>query len=119
MGGEKVSIEATDVETTKEIKVQGLEPNTAYKYYFAFREADDDIQTDVKCAEFTTTGYGDNVLTVVERKLDGFAVHVQVPAEVKERGNALRYSTSSLPMYNYSKIEPSQQELTIRPDCGR
>ena len=48
VGGEKVTIEATDVETTKEIKVQGLEPNTAYKYFFAFREADDDIQTDVK-----------------------------------------------------------------------
>ena len=105
VAGEKVTIEATDVATTKEIKVQGLEPNTGYKYFFAFREANNDIYDEVKCAEFTTTGYGDNVLTVVERKLDGFAVHVQVPAEVKERGNALRYSTSSLPMYNYSKIE--------------
>ena len=105
VAGEKVTIEATDVATTKEIKVQGLEPNTGYKYFFAFREANNDIYDEVKCAEFTTTGYGDNVLTVVERKLDGFAIHVQVPAEVKERGNALRYSTSSLPMYNYSKIE--------------
>ena len=105
VAGEKVTIEATDVATTKEIKLQGLEPNTGYKYFFAFRKADNDLYDEVKCAEFTTTGYGDNVLTVVERKLDGFAIHVQVPAEVKERGNALRYSTSSLPMYNYSKIE--------------
>lgn len=105
VAGEKVTIEATDVVTTKEIKLQGLEPNTTYKYYFAFREANNDFYGDVNCAEFTTTGYGDNVLTVVERKLDGFAIHVQVPEEVKERGNALRYSTSSLPMYNYSKIE--------------
>ncbi|MBR2429827.1 MAG: hypothetical protein IKB15_07655 [Alistipes sp.] len=105
VGGEKVTIEATDVATTKEIKIQGLEPNTSYNYYFAFRKANNDIYDEVKCAEFTTTGYGDNVLTVVERKLDGFAIHVQVPEEVKERGNALRYSTSSLPMYNYSKIE--------------
>lgn len=105
VAGEKVTIEAADVATTKEIKIQGLEPNTAYKYFFAFREANDDIYDEVKCAEFTTTSYGDQVLTVVERKLDGFAVHIQVPEEVKERGNALRYSTSSLPMYNYSKIE--------------
>ena len=105
VAGEKVTIEATDVVTTKEIKIQGLEPNTTYKYYFAFRNANNDFFGDVKCAEFTTTGYGDDVLTIVERKLDGFAIHVQIPEEVKERGNALRYSTSSLPMYNYSKIE--------------
>ena len=105
VGGEKVTIEATDVITTKEIKIQGLEPNTSYTYYFAFRKANNDFYGDVQCAEFTTTSYGDQVLTVVERKLDGFAVHIQVPEEVKERGNALRYSTSSLPMYNYAKIE--------------
>lgn len=105
VGGEKVAIETTEVETSNSIKIQGLEPNTAYKYFFAFRDADNNIQSDVKCAEFTTTSYGDQVLTVVERKLDGFAVHIQVPEEVKERGNALRYSTSSLPMYNYSKME--------------
>lgn len=105
VAGEMVTVEATDVATTKEIKIQGLEPNTTYKYYFAFRKPNNDFYGDVQCAEFTTTGYGDDVLTVVERKLDGFAIHIQVPEEVKERGNALRYSTSSLPMYNYSKIE--------------
>ena len=105
VAGEKATIESVDVESTNTIKLQGLEPNTSYKYYFAFRESDNNIYDEVKCAEFSTIGYGDDVLTVVERKLDGFAVHIQIPEEVKARGNALRYSTSSLPMYNYSKIE--------------
>ena len=102
-GGTKVEIEDATVLTEEKILIQGLEPHKSYKVWFAFRQTDNKIVKDVKCAEFTTVGYGDQVLTIVERKHDGFAVHVQVPQEVKERGNALRYSTTSLPMYNYSK----------------
>ncbi|MBO5732101.1 MAG: hypothetical protein J6R38_00565, partial [Alistipes sp.] len=44
-----------------------------------------------------------SVLKVVTRMYDGFAVHVDIPEDVKTRGNALRYSTSSLAVYNYLK----------------
>ena len=108
-GGTKVEIADPAAESQKVITIQGLEPNTSHKVYFAFRQADGKIYDEVKVAEFTTTSYGDDVLTVVERKYDGFAVHVQIPEEVKERGNALRYSTSSLPMYNYSKMEGAME----------
>ena len=101
-GGTKVEIEDTTVVSENKVLIQGLEANTSHKVYFAFRQSDNKIYGEVKVAEFTTTNYGD-VLTIVERKNDGFAVHVQVPEEVKQRGNALRYSTTSLPMYNYSK----------------
>ena len=101
--GEKTTIENTDVATTTTILLQGFEPSTTHTVYFAFRKADGIIYDEKVIVEFTTTTYGDNVLTVVERKYDGFAVHVQIPEEVKARGNALRYTRTSLPMYNYSK----------------
>ena len=107
-GGTKVEIEDTTVVSENKVLIQGLEANTSHKVYFAFRQSDNKIYGEVKIAEFTTTNYGD-VLTIVERKNDGFAVHVQVPEEVKQRGNALRYSTSSLPMYNYMKQQGSME----------
>lgn len=109
--GEKRTIAEPATSTTTQIKIQGLENYTAYKLFFAFRKADNSFFEEVKVAEFTTTGYGDKVLTVTDQKWDGFAVHVQIPEGVKERGNALRYSVTSLPMYNYIRtvyqnIEP-------------
>ena len=105
------SISDASVATTTEVSIQGLEIGTTYKVFFAFRNSDNSIYKDVIVAEFTTTDYGDQVLTVVEQRYDGFHVHVQIPEEVKERGNALRYSTTSLAMYNYIRdyyqnIEP-------------
>ncbi|MBO7306900.1 MAG: hypothetical protein J6U59_02610, partial [Alistipes sp.] len=107
-GGDKVEIEDPSIENAKVVTIQGLEANTSHKVYFAFRQSDGKIYGEVKVAEFTTTNYGE-VLTVVERKYDGFAVHVQIPEDVKERKNALRYSTSSLPMYNYMKQQGSME----------
>ena len=108
-GGTKVVIEDATVASENKVLVQGLEPNTSYKVYFAFRQADNKIYSEVKVAEFTTTSYGDDVLTIVERKYDGFALHLQIPEAVKERGNALRYATSSLPMYNYMKNQGAME----------
>ncbi len=107
-GGTMVQIEDATVASENKVLIQGLEANTTHKVYFAFRQADNKIYNEVKVAEFTTTSYGE-VLTIVERKHDGFAVHVQIPEDVKERGNALRYSTSSLPMYNYMKQQGSME----------
>ena len=91
--------------TNTKITLQGLEKSTEYVAYFAFRQSDDVLREEVVAVNFTTTDYGDNVITVTNRKLDGFELYVQIPADVKEAGNALRYATSSLPMYNYSKME--------------
>ena len=107
-GGTKVEIEDATVASENKVLIQGLEANSTHKVYFAFRQSDNKIYGEVKVAEFTTTSYGE-VLTIVERKNDGFAIHVQVPEDVKERKNALRYSTSSLPMYNYMKQQGSME----------
>lgn len=101
--GTIVTIADPAVSTTKKINIQGLEAEKSYTFYFAFRAADDTIVKEVVKIEFTTTSYGDNVLTVVDQMYDGWSVYVQVPKEVKERGNALRYATSSMAMYNYMK----------------
>ena len=109
-GGIKTTIEATNELTETNINIQGLEPTTTYTAYFAFRKAaDNKIYEEIKKVEFTTIGYGDSVLTVVEQKHDGFAIHVQFPEEVKAKNNALRYSTTSLPMYNYSKMNGAME----------
>lgn len=105
-GGEVKTIADPAVETTTSILITGKEVATTYTYYFAFRESDNDFYGEVVKVEFTTTDY-EGTLTVVDRRYDGFAVHVVVPAEVKARGNALRYTTTSLPFYNYSKSEGS------------
>ncbi|MBO7190033.1 MAG: hypothetical protein J6V55_05555 [Alistipes sp.] len=103
-GGTKVSIADPSVATTKKLTIQGLESDTHYTYFFAYRAADDTIIETVVKIEFTTTSYGDNVLTVVDQMYDGWSVFIQVPDEVKARNNALRYATSSMAMYNYSKM---------------
>ena len=108
-GGEKTVVEKSDVLSEYKFEIMGLDASTTHTIYFAFRAKEYNKILERQSYEFTTTGYGDNVLTVAERKYDGFAVHVQIPEEVKERGNALRYSTSSLPMYNYMKREGSME----------
>lgn len=103
-GGQLKSIADANKLTTTTIQIQGLENYTTYKVFFGFRLADGSFYETVESVEFTTIGYGDDVVTIKEIKYDGFVVHVQIPEEVKERGNALRYAVSSLPMYNYSKV---------------
>ncbi len=99
----KTVIKETEVLTTTNITITGCSAGETYTLFFAFRLADDSIYEEVKRVEFTTTSYGDNVLTVVDRMYDGFSVHIQIPEEVKERGNALRYTTTSMAMFNYMK----------------
>ncbi|MBO5881957.1 MAG: hypothetical protein J6Q21_01805, partial [Alistipes sp.] len=103
VAGTKFTIEEPTKLNTTEVTLQGLEANTPYTLYFAFRKADGVLYDQVIKVDFTTIGYGDNVLTVVDQMYDGFAVHIQIPEEVKERGNALRYSTTSMAMFNYMK----------------
>ena len=105
----KTKIENTTEVQTSTITLTGCEANKTYTLFFAFRLADDTIYEEVKRVEFTTVSYGDNVLNVVDRMNDGFSVYIQVPEEVKARGNALRYSTSSMPMYNYAKQQGSME----------
>ena len=101
----KTKIANTEEITNTTITIDGCSAGETYTVFFAFRLADETIYDEVKRVEFTTTSYGDNVLTVVDRMYDGFSVHIQIPEEVKERGNALRYATSSMAMFNYMRSQ--------------
>ena len=102
-GGKALTVSG---ETTN-VSITGLESETDYSIFFAFRGEDNKFLAEVLKAEFKTTSYGDSVLTVVDRMYDGFKVHIQVPDEVKAKGHGIRYSTSSMPMYNYAKMQES------------
>lgn len=104
MGGKVVKVENPASTTKKRVVIDGLQPNTTYTYLFAFMGADDTVISTVKKVKFTTTSYGET-LTVVERKYNGVAIKVNIPAEVKAAGNGLRYALASMPMYNYAKIQ--------------
>ena len=105
----KKSIANVEELTTTTITITGCEAGKTYTVFFAFRLADDSIFDVVERVEFTTTSYGDNVVNIVDRMYDGFSVYLQLPEEVKAKGNALRYSTSSMPMYNYAKQQGSME----------
>lgn len=102
--GKVVTVENPATTTTKRVVIDGLKPNTAYTYLFAFMGADGTVISNVKKVKFTTTNYGET-LTIVERKYNGVAIQVNIPAEVKAAGNGLRYALASMPMYNYAKIQ--------------
>ena len=104
--GELKTIAATDVETVSSVNIYGYDPQTTGTLYFAFRKADGTLYGKVVVVEFTTAAV-EGTLAVLDRRYDGFAVNINVPDEVTARGNALRYSTTSLAMYNYSKSQGS------------
>ena len=117
--GTKKSIENTGELTTTAITITGCESGKTYTYHFAFRLADESIYEEVKSVEFTTTSYGDNVVNIVDRMYDGFSVYLQIPEEVKAKGNALRYSTSSMAMYNYAKQQGAMEIDMLLYNAGQ
>ncbi len=80
-----------------------LQSNTSYILY-AVAKLDESSYSNVIKLEFTTKDYDfDQLLTVVERSYDGFKLHITVPEETKQRGNVIRYSGTSLAMFNVLK----------------
>ena len=106
-----VTINKTDVISRHKVSIIGLESEHDYKAYFAYRQADNKLCLDVVEIAFTTVNFGDNIITLTNKEYNGVAFYVQIPELVKQNGNALRYSTTSLAMFNYIRsyygnIEP-------------
>lgn len=81
----------------------GIVQNTTYYLYVAAK-LDAQNYSEVLKVEFTTKEYEfDNMLTVVDTYLSGYKVHITVPEETKERGNVIRYGSTSLAWYNLLK----------------
>ena len=78
---------------------------TSY-YLYAVAKLDAQNYSKVIELEFETEAYEfTDLVNVVETYLDGFKVHIAVPKETKERGNVIRYGSTSLAWYNLSRIQ--------------
>ncbi|MBR5273829.1 MAG: hypothetical protein IKU33_01135, partial [Bacteroidales bacterium] len=81
----------------------GIVQETSY-YLYAVAKLDSKNYSKVIEVQFTTKGYEfTELVTVVDTYLDGFKVHITVPKETKERGNVIRYGSTSLAWYNLLK----------------
>ncbi len=82
----------------------GVASGTNY-WLYAVAKLDDKNYSDVNALEFKTKEYEfKELITVVETYYDGYKVHITVPEEVKKNGNAIRYTATSLAVYNVNKV---------------
>lgn len=82
---------------------EGIEQDTKY-YFYAAAKLDEQNYSDLVSVEFTTKKYGyKDMLTLVKTYLDGYKVHIVVPQATKDRGNVIRYGSTSLAWYNLLK----------------
>ncbi len=74
--------------------------NTQY-YLYLVAKLDAQTYSKIYTIPFKTTAYElSELLTVVDRSLDGYKMRVTVPQETKDRDNAIRYNQCCLMMYN-------------------
>ncbi len=99
MTGKTMTVNPGDV-----IKLaDNLQSDTDYHVYAAAKLNAEEY-SKVVALEFTTQAYNfDRLLTVVEKKLDGYRVHITVPQSTKDAGNVIRYSAASQAIYNVIK----------------
>ncbi len=100
----------TDGENT--IAIGGKQPNTTYYIYIAGMTTGNTYHEEVLAAEFTTPDI-EGFCSLMEQYYDGYSVYVNLPAEVKERGNVLRYNTADVFFYNYMRDAMSDYEILI------
>ena len=86
------------------IKVTKNVVQNSTRYLYAAAKLDDKNYSKVVEVEFTTPAYDfEELVTVVDTYYDGFKVHITVPQETKDRGNVIRYGSTSLAWYNLLK----------------
>ena len=81
----------------------GLLENTQY-YIYACAALSETEFSEIIVLPFKTTAYSlSELITVVDQYHDGYKMRVTLPKETKERGNAIRWNTCCVMMYNYMK----------------
>ncbi len=102
-----------------EFRITGCKPGETYTAYVAGMSADAYHET-VLTVQFTTTDVSD-VVNVLDVYHDGYSVFVNVPAEVKERGNVLRCLLTDFAMYTYlraGEMGPPREDASQLMDSG-
>lgn len=92
---------------------EGVDQDTHY-YLYAVAKLDAENYSSVISLEFTTGKYEfKDLVTLVKPYPDGFKVHVKVPDAVKERGNVIRYGSTSLAWYNLIKAQKGGEATDV------
>ena len=95
-----------------EIK-KGIQQDTQY-YLYAVGKLDESNYTEKVSLEFKTKKYEFNeLLKVVETYPDGFKVHITFPEATRERGNVIRFGTTSLAWYNLLKTSNGDEAIDV------
>ncbi len=93
---------------------ENLQPETVYFLYAAAKLPNNAGFSKLIKMQFKTGTYKfDNMLTVVERKLDGYRMHIKIPEETKKRGNVIRYGGTSKAWFNVLKNSNGSEVSTI------
>ncbi len=95
-------VEHPMIDGANTITVYAGNPLTSYVAYFAFKNTDGMFNGEIVKVPFTTTDYQD-IITVTGATLDGYSVHIEMPQDVLERGNRLRYMINDIAGYNMVK----------------
>lgn len=86
------------------LKVTADVEQDATQYLYAAAKLNDKNYSALVMVEFTTPAYNfGELVTVVDTYYDGYKVHITVPQETKDRGNVIRYGSTSLAWYNLLK----------------
>ncbi len=116
-------VEHALLDGTNTITVYAGEPLTSYVAYMAFKKSDGMFYGKIVDVPFTTTDYQD-IITQTGATVDGYSVHIEMPQEVLDRGNRLRYSFCDIATYNMIKYygnfpQPDGSTLVYDPDMDK
>lgn len=91
----------------------GVFEDTKYYLYAAAKDGDGYKSVEL---QFTTKKYSfseEEWVSLTRAYYNGFMVHITVPQEVKDRGNVIRYGSTSLAWYNLLKSQKGGDALDL------
>ena len=80
----------------------GIDENTQY-YLYLVAKLDAQNYSEIYTLPFHTTEFNfEELISVIDRRYDGYRVRLTLPQSTKDAGNAIRWNQCCLMMYNYA-----------------
>lgn len=90
---------------------RGITEDTQY-YLYVVAKADAQNYTDIITLSFKTGSFDfSELVTILDRSLDGYRVRLTIPQSTIDAGNAIRWSQCDIMMYNYMSKDDSYSLL--------
>lgn len=111
--GEEMTVSGGDV-----VRItKGIDENTQYYIYLVAR-LDEQNFSEVFTLPFQTSEFNFNELvTVIDRRLDGYRMRLTLPESTKQAKNAIRWNQCCLMMYNY--MSSSDDYFSLLYNAGK